>query len=434
LPGYAETQRDLASPLALAILIFAVELALTLRLHSMGVFDQWNVIFDADVNAERALFAHGWSLGSFNHPLLPYLLSLPMRTLSAIAQQLGLTTNHAAFRDTIVLGVPALFSALKATCVYLTFRSLRMSQIDAALATLIVAFGFSSLIFGCIPSSYALSGAAIALMTLLALRNFNEPSRLPNRVVSLLAGIFAIGTTVSNVMHYGWTQWMRYARDERNHVKSLVKAIVIAATLLAVTLALSWMLSVAEERKVSPPDDLAFPTEFVERFTPRFSTQIENLVRFPEMLGRSYVATPPALKPNRSALRDGSPIKFELIYNGMTFDALSVALWLCGAATLAGALVATRLGPAWQLAGLASVASVLTSGVLYSCFGKNTFLYSQYWQVPAAILVGAWVHFLCTRQKHGRAAVAALTALLVIDDAYVFNVIDAAMMAATGRH
>ena len=62
-------RRDVIFVLMLAAVVFTVHLFLTLRLHSLGTFDQWNVIFDSDLNQDSSILAHGWSLGNRSGPV-----------------------------------------------------------------------------------------------------------------------------------------------------------------------------------------------------------------------------------------------------------------------------------------------------------------------------------------------------------------------------
>ncbi len=416
---------DFLIALLIAIIAFALHAALAIRLNSYGVFDQYNVIFDADPNEEKSWFAHGYSLGGFNHPLLPYFFSIPIRVIAAIASKLGVINEEVVFREILALYIPPILSAIKAVSLFLAFRVLRLHTVDAAMATAIGVLSFSSLIFGSTPASYVVSGAGLALITLFSLLSCCGTSSLM-KVGLALSGFFSIGTTVSNVIHYGWMTWMIPISEKRKPVPALTRSIAGAAILLLITLLLSWALGFVREGNVDH-SRLMLSKEFVDHYKPSVSQQISNGARFPEMLARSFIPTVPLQKDNLLALQDGDPIEFELTFNGVEFGLGSAALWLSGIMILGGVVVSYHLGDLWRWAGFASVASLLTSGVLFSWFGTNTFLYSQYWQVPGAILIGAWVHFISVRFKIGRGLLAALALVFVIGDLYVLNVIDWAL-------
>lgn len=421
-------RHDMLLALVFGAAVFVAQLILTLRFQSQGVFDQWNVVFDADPNAVRAQLAHGWSLGSAGHPLMPYFFSVPFRFLSIIAAELGMIADQEAFREILALGVPAFLSAIKTICIFLTFRILRLHLVDAILATLITILSFSSLIFGSTPSSYALSGAAIALITLFSLI-VSQRSTYVREAGLGISAIFAIGTTISNVVHYGWMLWARYGVNQYSYSRALIRAILAAGLALLLTLSLSWTLGAAREGAVNP-QRVILSADFINQYKPSHMAQLENAIRFPETLARSYIPTTPLQKPNVLALKNNDPIKFELSYNGIRFGLGTIALWLFGLAILFGALIAARMGEAWRLFGSASAASILTTGGLFSWFGINTFLYSQYWQVPAAILVGAWVNFLTGKVKYGRVLVVMLAISMAVGDIYVLSQIDAALVAS----
>ena len=150
------------------------------------------------------------------------------------------------------------------------------------------------------------------------------------------------------------------------------------------------------------------------------------------MLARSFIPTIPLQKESQRALQFRDPIWFELTFNGMKIGLGSVALWFAGIIILCGAVVSYSLSDLWRWAGLGSIASLLTSGVVFSWFGMNTFLFSQYWQVPGMVLIGAWVQFISVRFRMGQRFLAALALLLVAGDLYVLNAIDGLLASSVG--
>jgi hypothetical protein len=193
-----------------------------------------------------------------------------------------------------------------------------------------------------------------------------------------------------------------------SHAANLARAAVTGASLLIVALALNAAL--VQLRGVPP--DLArvwIQREFVERYTGTPSEQIEHLVRFPEMVARSLIATRPLEMSNTLAAREGSPIQFELTYSGAPVGWMSIALWVLGLGTFSGIYAALRNGSRWSSIGLAAAAAMATFGIVYGLFGLNTFLYSQYWQVPAVFLIGAWLE----RRASGRAGLWVVCGILL---------------------
>jgi hypothetical protein len=416
---------DFHLSLIIAIITITIHSLLTIRLNSLGVFDQYNVIFDDDPNRMKSLFANGWGHAGFLHPLLPYFFSVPIRAIASIASISGAVNDEVVFREILALYISPTMSAIKALSLFLTFRLLRLRIVDAVLATAIGVLSFSSLIFGSIPSSYVVSGAGLSLITLVSLLNCFGTTRL-KKACFVLSGFISIGTTVSNVTHYGWMTWMVLIRQGRKLIPALIRSIVGAAILAFIILMLSGALGFLREGST---DDfrLTVPLEFIDKYTPSVSEQISNGARFPEMLARSFIPTEPSQKVNILAQKNGDPIKFELTFNETEIGLVSFVLWLVGIMIIGGVVVCNRLGDLWRWVGFASAASLLTSGLVFSWFGTNTFLFSQYWQVPGTILIGAWVHYIAIRFKFGRGIIAVFVAGLAIGDLYIFSIIDGAL-------
>ena len=144
---------DIAVAAMLVGLVLIAQGLLALWLDGYGVFSQYNVLFDTDPNTNIGLFAHGWNMGGFTHPLLPYYFSVPIRGLTLIAAKLGLVDQEITAREGMALFVAPLLSGLKAATLFLVFRVLGMRAADAVMASALAALGFSSLIFGSTPRS-----------------------------------------------------------------------------------------------------------------------------------------------------------------------------------------------------------------------------------------------------------------------------------------
>jgi len=418
-------RNDYIVVLITAVTIFALQLVISINWNKYGVFDQYNVIFDSDPNRMKTYFAHGWSSGDFNHPLLSYFFSIPSRVISFILSELGLANEQEPVREALALLIAPLMSSIKSISFFLIFRVLGLALIEAFLLSLISALSFSSLVFGSTPSSYVVSGAGLSLATLFALLSVSQQSN-SNKVGFILSGLFSVGTTASNVIHYGWMTWMSRVGPVKKSIPEFFRSVVLAGVMLGATLSLTFILAffVHEETDSSR---ILVSSEFIGKYKQDFSDHVSSAIRFPEFLARSYIPSTPLQKDNVLALKSGSPIEFELTYNGVEFGIGSFALWLLGVTILCGALVSYRLGGLWRWAGPASLASVVTVGAVFTWFGTNTFLYSLYWQVPGVILLAAWYGLLTKNTRYGRSILTVLLILLAAGDVYVMSEINTAI-------
>ena len=210
-----------------------------------------------------------------------------------------------------------------------------------------------------------------------------------DRFVWPAAGLLAVGVTSSNVIHFGFMELARkLGRRFLPTARLLARAILLAALTLVSSLALTW--SIALLRGVRGElHSVAIPTGFIRAFTPSSQEQLAQLARFPEMLGRSLVATAPVAEVDAWAVGHRLNIPFQLTYNRLPLDGMSIALWGLGIAVMGCAVSAYRNGGEWRPLGFGALASLVTFGVVFTLFGLNTFLYSQYWQVPATFLIGS---------------------------------------------
>ena len=396
---------------------------LEFRWAGLGTFAQFNVIFDTDPNTHLNNFAHGWETGGFNHPLLSYYFSIPLRLLELALRVTGLSSEPIVTRSHLALGVVPFMSALRVAGLYLAVRWLALRPADALLITLIGMLAFGALVFGATPSSYAVSAAGIALVIAFSQYRREGPGWLQD-VPLWTAAAFAIGTTSSNVIFFGWFLWARRTAATNRPVSEFVKALYKSAILLICVVGLSAALATVRGDQLTR-SYFAPPSEHVAAYRQSFDEQLVAMARLPEFLARSFIPTLPERQPNRLAIQNDNPIRFELTYGPASFGLGAWLLWVTGVMILSGVWAGARLSGPWRLVTLASLGAILTAGAVFTLFGKNTFLFSVYWQVPAVFLVGAWIAYLlkvCPRP--GRVLVAITGAALGVANALVLWQID----------
>ena len=413
-------REDIIAVFTIFLFVLAFQSMLAASWSSYGVFDQFNVIFSADPNIRKSYFAHGWWVGEFNHPLLSYFFSVPLRAIGALASFFGFISDEVEFREALAIYVAPLCTAVKATCLYLAFRLLKLGILDACLAAGFGILSFSSVVFGATPSSYAVTGLGLALITLFALAVHIKADRVSYSGL-LVAGLVAIGTTASNVIHFGWMNWAIQTAKGRAPVLALVRSVAVGAFVLFAALAVFYVLSEMRgmQRSIS---DLMVSSDFVEKYQPGARKQIENFVRFPEMVARTFIPTTPAQKENELAVHYNNIIQFELTFNEIELGIFPVILGMVSLLVFGGgAILSYRYGGIWRWIGLASTASILTFGGLYTWFGINTFLYSQHWQVPCVFLLGAWLNCSFLKSRLGHVLMSGALMLMILANIYVLG-------------
>jgi len=204
---------------------------------SYGIYDQYNVIFDTDPNHWLSSISHGWALANFNHPLGPYIFSVPIRMFETGAALTGWPASI-AFRESIGLLVAPLISSLKIPAFYIAFRTLGLKWPEALVVTALGTLAFSSVVFGPVPSGYPITGGLYAVAFFAAALSVTV-FRHSSLAGLITVGVALIGITITNVISVGWFLWARFSILGSGSVRALVNAIVVAGFLLVCVLAVS---------------------------------------------------------------------------------------------------------------------------------------------------------------------------------------------------
>lgn len=420
-------RRDLLLLAVIGITVLALQSWIALGLAATGVFDQYDVIFDTDPVYWQSAFARGWEDGDFYHPLLTYYFSVPIHVV-ALAAASGGVEDSVGLRQLLALHVAPLAAAVKAICFYVVFRKLQFDRVLAALAAALGALGFSSLLFGAIPESYAVTGMAMALVAL-AIVSWTSLSGPRQLAGALCLATFTAGITSSNIIYCGWAFWSSMV-----HRWGAIRAAWRAAVLCAVALVLALLGGTAIERFRGADDGGTPPAPSQAPLFMKFinspAAMLDNAVEFPAMVARSFLPSAPRVTANPLAEREDGRYLQQFTYNGMS-GWLHVSGGILAMLVLAGgAVIAWKAGGAWRLVAMSSVPSILTYWGLYSYFGSNTYLYSQVWYVPCLLLACAW--FTLPALQSRLAAVlmlVALGALLAADLAAVTSIRQALVAA-----
>jgi hypothetical protein len=110
--------------LMLVALCFPIYTLLAWKFDALGVFEQYNVLFDADPSARLGCFAQGWGGDgrSIAHPNLCNLINPPIRVAAAALQALGIGGADVA-RQLALLVAPAAAAAAVVLMFLLALRA-----------------------------------------------------------------------------------------------------------------------------------------------------------------------------------------------------------------------------------------------------------------------------------------------------------------------
>ena len=375
-------------------------------MERLGVFNQLNIMFDADPQEVLYSIAHGGGGGSqadyrrgLIHPNMGNFFTVPIRALvETLSVLLHGDLDKRDLRRRMALLVIPISSAL----FYLTFFSLllllRFSLPLASLFTIYSFVSYSQMLFGSIPETYAISNLAIALAFLLFVIS-KDRSGMPCFVSWIAVGMLATGITITNIVPVLILFLLReiYKRNTITH--SIIKTSGMAVIVLALTLTLNVISNVSAGYKQR---SLSEETSWAKEFgTFKLKTVKRNFLTFPTILGYSIIAPVPKEIPNKFAMMMNPAVRYTFRF---TFD--DDARWgskirLVSISNLAGIvlflilLLPARASPSVDRSLLfLSWGALLIIGfnwILHSVWGLDRILYSQHWHVSLMFLLAALV-------------------------------------------
>jgi hypothetical protein len=381
-------RRHAAVAALLAASSLVLHLMLAMQFRRLDVFEQSNVLFDADVDLRLLAISNGRPLG-IKHPNLMAYFTPPI-TLTARV----LTMSHLAagpeeeLRRKLGTLVVPVASAGKTALIFFLFHHLGYSLAQATIATLLATLSFSTVIFGSIPESYGLSALALALGYFYAARPDSERKGWWI-IVWIGIGVFATGITVSNVALVSLLLGAAFWNAGQGVVGAGFRGAAGGAAILAVTGVSAYGLDALMVRPEPgiPAESAALrvvrPLQKQYRFVRR--DPLHKLGRFPTSVANSFA--PPAVETMTIRLwtRGRYGLGFTLEDSPNIFGlrdplGLSAVLLL-----VAGAIVSLR-APSTRAIAVAS-AGILSFCWLLSIWGPETFLFSQHWHLAAVVLI-----------------------------------------------
>lgn len=377
------------------------------------------MLFDSDPNLWIHMFAHGWGSNTILHPLANYVFTIPIRIIEILASVAGLVNDPVAFRESLVLYISPLSSALMAVLMYITFRKMEFDHLKAFFVACLTALGFSSLAFGSIPSVYTLTSFSNSLLMILAL-SYSINARKLTHICFVIVGLFTVGITISNIIHVGWLYWFIFLSNGSTPFSALIKSVSRSAAILATLVALFFAMDFVIQRDDTM--NIAETKRYIGLFTPTPMEQAVKLARFPEIVARTIIPTIPVEMPSYTGTELGGAIKVQVSISTIEFGISSIFLSIAALVAVGGgAVIAYKQGGVWRNMALASVATIVTFGVLHSLFGAYIYLYSQTWFVPCVFLLAAWMKTPFFNTRTGFGLIGVMLVLLLLGDIYVLK-------------
>lgn len=377
--------------LVLALASFTLHYDLERRLDRLRVFDQYNVVYQADPNERIDAMSHGWGSSGRNlaHPNLSAFTSPFVRGVAAVAARAGLTDDEAALRRAIGLLIVPAAAGATAALLFALFLRLGMSLVLASLFTVLAAVSFSAVVFGSIPDHFALSVPVIVAAYHLHLSAAGPRPRWWQWFIVMFV---AAGITITNLAIIAILLLGAMWSAGRRRVSSALRVCALAGVVLVGTLASSFVLNrVIHRPDLSAGQSKAWATTFIN------GDVFARLVRFPVVIANTVAPARIATAGPTASYRSDDRYQFRFTFEEGAGPAGPVGL-LSLALVVAGGVLSFRRG-AFRTIGMASVAVILFNWILHSAWGDETFLYSQHWFVSMLILMALAVVWMERRWR-----------------------------------
>lgn len=382
----------IAISVALAVFSVAIHLIIMRQFEALGVFTQYDVLFDADLNVRLDAISHSWPTAETIHPALlnsvhpyfAYYFGPVIRVLVKGLSFLGIFgQSEPALRVALGVLVIPIVSGLQtgAFCAVLFILRYRAHQVG--LIAVLGIFSFSGLIFGSIPDHFQVTNLAVTLMLLLA-----AAAVAGRRTVRLrhwaLVGAFATGITITNIVIFGIVHWsvglIRRHSFWPTTARTFLLSLSIFAVVIVTAFALGKLHDVKPARTLSGGD---FVLGFMNVDGPSLLDKFDRAVT---AIGNAVAATDPDTRED--GLIANEPIKFVFTLKtapSIFSTANPLALLAFLGIALGGVFMLAKGGPCRSIA-IISIAVLAFNIVFHSIWGEEHFLYSQHWITPALIL------------------------------------------------
>ena len=373
------------------------------RLADLEVFEQYNVLFNADANIRLFNIAHGYLSEFKTHPLFHVFFSVPIRLVAGLLAPI-IDVDAIAIREQLALLVVPALSAVRAAVVFVLARALGMPTSRAVWIAVLGLAMFSHALFGGIPEHAGVTGSLMALTYLL----FAKGAMVPGRralVAWFVLGLLLVGVTSTNLMVLFFWLFAVFVGARCRPMAAGVKSAALCALVVVLVFGTGklWDESFGLADTSYPPG---------EHVVSESGAALDRLSRVPTALADTVVAFAPVLTENELGRRNASKYDVQLSYRHRERGAADVALAIALLVVLvSGARIGSRSDPRVARMTGVSVAIILAHVVLFTVFGgPELILYSQQWAFPVLFLVGLSLNEVMRR---GRVGSVVSTAIIV---------------------
>lgn len=423
---------------AIAVIVFCLQLFVTTKINSHGHLQMLNRFFDADnawylVNFETGDQKFG-SYGGRNlvHPNVANFVH-PLVMLVSGAAHLISHKSNAELVEVVSLAVAPAFAGMRSGLLFAALITASFSLVDAIFGTLLCSVAFSSVLFGCLPESFVISGAWFAAYSLVSAQSASE-HKLHSARWALVAMLLS-SSTITNLWPFAAGLFVLLVVVVRDAKPFKTIAIVICAGLAATFLCFGVLTAAHGSfhgigRRVGQLDEVKFSPQSM-------------FINFPLTLARSLVAD----RPNQLTGTDEEHKSANIQVVRFTFredlDLIKQAVptiaavqryarnWPLEFATLAimlTALIVSIKGlPTFMLPVkaifLVSITQIVAHWLLHSFFGLELFLYSQHWIVPLTIALCCGTTLPGYSRWVARTAIVALIAMAAYQTTSVMRIL-----------
>ena len=364
----------------LGLATFALNYILECRLNSLEVFEQYNVLFDADPNTGLSSISNGWGKRSLIHPHFSNVFSLPIRFAGKVATSLGLSgPQEISLRRSLGLLVVPIASGLTASILFFLFLLLGLPAWKSSVVTCLGAISFSQLVFGSVPEHFAVSGLTLALGYLLAADDLRRSGQV-QWLAWIATGVLTMGITATNIASLTILLFTCLLRRGQGVLRACKSTMLVGATVLVVTYATAIVFAAmfSDTSSLSSRDSNVFVQNYWT------GNPFQKAMRLPAAAANTIAPTSVGVMPN--TIR-GHGERYDIQFT-LENTAGVLPVLICVVLLVSGTIGSFKGIPSYRFVSMASVAILGLNLAMHTFFGNEFFLYSQHWLTPLLVLFG----------------------------------------------
>lgn len=370
-----------------AILCFAIHAGRAYAWAALGLFDQWNVLFDTDPSRYWATFAHGWSPPS-PPPLVHSglrAIGIAVRAITGPLAAAGLVTDPVSARSALALLVAPASAALSVVLIYVLGVVAGCRRAEAVVIA--AAFGamFASDIYFAMPESYPLAFPLLVGTFVMVAVEKREQRDLPLVwwfALSTLAAAVTITNAAAVAVAFVASRWARQGVGAR----PVLAAAATGTGSLAVCLLLAYGLDAAFGAQTAGAGQHLETAAWAGQFpAPDALPRLLGLASLPAQLA----GIPEVIvRANEIGIRDNAKFRLSVTYEHAELTWQLWGLALAGLAVWASLLRAGLRAADSRPLALAGLLVLAMNAILHLLFGRELYLYGMHF---TAALVAAVV-------------------------------------------